>query len=1089
LRSGTLVYIDLLQGYKIWQSPLLRELRPELFVSSEAFFAWRPEADNGLGQRIRYNNWASVLKHTRKYPVFIYELFNEIAYTDYSPYNTSCFREEMRRKYSVIESANKAWGANYLSFYEVEPPDDKDNPRSPNGVKHPQLRADWLIFTEKRFGDIMKECSDWVSKQDSGPLRVIQSYGGLPFDYQDNHTNPELKVKAEDAYCCEHGGTYFPQWEGAVSEKEILSSMTFEMILDYLCSVSPDKPIIDGECPLSAGIKSASPQTTLADLSGKWRFKASASQANPKFEGMDLSGDLSNDAGVKEEWFRPDFNDSSWAEINVPGMWGNQGFPTCHIGWYRRTFKTPAVQGKVYLCGSELADRAGVYLNGKLILSTKSWGEQFSADITDALKKDGENVLAIQISNRYFKQGFYWGGIRGPLALSKIPFARIPFSADQMRSALWQRAIHGLSGACVSYFYMNEADDSSCALLNPRMFSPDSIPAMSDAKERMNSLGALLLGGRGSGAEVGLTYSLNSFRAHIRKTPGSLESDRTRDYMRCYGGLTFSGAAFKIAGDPDLKKLPSRKLKALIVSRMERAGAEDIAALEKFAADGGVLIVDSVSLTQNNFDGSPLDASALLGAERGGPMSEPPGAVEFTGLSLREKLSPVKPESVSPAARPLTLKTATSAGQDDSGRIFASERRVGKGKVYTVSAEFSAADMSKIYRAVFEKNGITPPLNIGSGQGSPAPYVESHRLARDGRELWCLHNWGAGAAVTVSPSEWAAGSGLYRIRDAVDGSVVKGPAKDGLWSDKDIRDGVKTQLPNERPAALLIERADIPTLTLSGTGVGRAAALGKFWNTLWTPEDNPPNGRVLWFGKTHYSPGLMPSAAALIRAAGFGVDILDSAKIEPSINVLRGTKRLPAKLSDYKLALIPQAYNGLIDEAQAKTLSDYVSNGGSLLMLGVHTHGIHSYNTAWQGSLAKVFGAKITDGALTDGKNCRFGEPRNFNSSNFTEHPVTRGLSSFHSYGCAPLALPSKDWLPLIKKESSDKDVILAVREMGKGKAAVMGDADWLTMDGMKDGDNAVLLANLAAWLTGAPALSPARAKEAVSVPKAEAAK
>lgn len=1079
LRSGILVWVDLLQGYKIWQSPLLKENFPELFITKEAFFCWRPE--NPDAQKIRYRTWWNALKIARKYPIFTMELFNEIKYEDFSPHNMALFRERMRDKYKTIETANKAWKTDYECFADVIPPGNPTFAQKFKKKISKQLRFDWNEFTEWRFGRILKEAYNWAKKVDSKPFICIQSYSGLPYDYQDNHTNPYLKVKAEDIYCSEFGSTYFPQWKGAVNEKEILYNMRSYFIIDFIRSVSPDKPIVDGECSFGPGIKSRTPESTLVDLTGKWKFKPSGinKSDNVKFEGFNQGEKTQTvDKGFKEGWQNADFNDKDWKEINVPGMWGLQGYKKCYSGWYRKSFVFPDKKGPVYISGSELADRADVYLNGKLILKTKLWNESFSEDISKYILRGQKNTLAIKVFNCYFKDEMYWGGIRKDISITSVPFKRLPITPGQMASFFWQRALHGYSGLCISYFYYNEASDKSCALLNPERHSPEAIAAIPLIKTRINSLGKLFLNRPRIKGNVALAYSLDSFRAYMPKKPG-LTRDRTQDFTRYYAGITFSHRELDVIGAKTLKDISPEKYKAAFIRLDERTSRKTLKALEKFAGDGGILIVDGTSLTVNNFNGEALNASKLLGAQRKAPIKETL-TVSFNGLNETFKtVGLLSQDHIN--AWELNLLDADALAKDSKGRILACRRKTGKGAVYTLAMELTAKDYAKAFNKILSDNNINSSLLING----KAPYVESHAIKRNGKELWCLHNWGAAAKVKIKPAKPFL-SGKYRIREV--NANIEIPCPSGnAWTEKDIASGIELDLKNLTPYILLIEPENSTAIKINDLPEAQKRAISSQWEPLWDAKQNAgKNGRILWYGLSEFTPATLPTAAAIVRKSGWGIDIMKTPQFKEQIKILRNRKEEHASLNQYPLIIIPRTKTNLT-EKDAEELTKYLKDGGSLLVMGTHMYNHHSYSRYRMKKLFEALGITVFDSAIVDVKNMRKGEERYFITDNIKKHPATQGVKTFYSMGTAPVAAKNKNAVMLISGSSSassncNTTDILYVAKIGNGKVAVMGDSNWLSPDGLIKGDNAVLFANLIAWLTGKETLAPETAKDTVKL-------
>ena len=109
-----------------------------------------------------------------------------------------------------------------------------------------------------------------------------------------------------------------------------------------------------------------------------------------------------------------DFDDKDWRKLDLPHDWsiegqiqpknptGNAGgFFPAGIGWYRKTFKTPAEwRGKSISIYFE-----GVYMNSEVFINGKSLGvypygySSFSYELTPHLDFDKENVIAVRVDN------------------------------------------------------------------------------------------------------------------------------------------------------------------------------------------------------------------------------------------------------------------------------------------------------------------------------------------------------------------------------------------------------------------------------------------------------------------------------------------------------------------------------------------------------------------------------------------------------------------------------------------------------------------------------------------------------------------
>lgn len=130
-------------------------------------------------------------------------------------------------------------------------------------------------------------------------------------------------------------------------------------------------------------------------LNGKWKFRYVANKQIP--------APLSN-------FTQPDFDDSSWDLITVPGNWETEGFKTPEYGagiaesWglYRTAFKVdPAWRNRhVILRFDGVQFGYEVFVNGH---DAGRWGSSFNPcqfDITPFLHFDRPNVLAVKVSTR-----------------------------------------------------------------------------------------------------------------------------------------------------------------------------------------------------------------------------------------------------------------------------------------------------------------------------------------------------------------------------------------------------------------------------------------------------------------------------------------------------------------------------------------------------------------------------------------------------------------------------------------------------------------------------------------------------------------
>ena len=112
-------------------------------------------------------------------------------------------------------------------------------------------------------------------------------------------------------------------------------------------------------------------------------------------------------------YVQPDFDDSSWEQINLPHDWAITGpfthfggggmgrLPTAGIGWYRKKLEISAGDaGKsVFLDVDGAMSYATVWLNGELVGGWPYGYASWRVNLTPYLKPGGKNELAIRLDN------------------------------------------------------------------------------------------------------------------------------------------------------------------------------------------------------------------------------------------------------------------------------------------------------------------------------------------------------------------------------------------------------------------------------------------------------------------------------------------------------------------------------------------------------------------------------------------------------------------------------------------------------------------------------------------------------------------
>ena len=147
---------------------------------------------------------------------------------------------------------------------------------------------------------------------------------------------------------------------------------------------------------------------------------------------LSLEGPWRFNTGDNVEWKEKSFDDSDWDQIQVPGIWENQGYWRYDgFAWYRKKVVVPETlngQQLVLLLG-KIDDLDEVYINGELVGSTGrmykhggrvsgyEWQEFRGYFIPrDLLKSGQQNLIAVRVYD-----GLGEGGIHeGPIGLVSV---------------------------------------------------------------------------------------------------------------------------------------------------------------------------------------------------------------------------------------------------------------------------------------------------------------------------------------------------------------------------------------------------------------------------------------------------------------------------------------------------------------------------------------------------------------------------------------------------------------------------------------------------------------------------------------------
>ena len=204
-----------------------------------------------------------------------------------------------------------------------------------------------------------------------------------------------------------------------------------------------------------AGLKPGAERVRRIHLTGWWRLRRIPNtQVEPVWDEKTLrwrGGEelAANDVGLKEQFQRPDTDDSQWPWFFVPWDWnrtmGSRSwrYNTAGVGWFRRTFRVGDVpDGYRVILHFEYVDKVStVWVNGAKIgsytvyetapggnVSRGNSAEHHEYDITQAIKANTDNQITVRVFHNglhRYKGGSHLrtqtGGIWQPLWVDIVP--------------------------------------------------------------------------------------------------------------------------------------------------------------------------------------------------------------------------------------------------------------------------------------------------------------------------------------------------------------------------------------------------------------------------------------------------------------------------------------------------------------------------------------------------------------------------------------------------------------------------------------------------------------------------------------------
>ncbi len=199
-------------------------------------------------------------------------------------------------------------------------------------------------------------------------------------------------------------------------------------------------------------------QTVLLD--DDWKFSLGHAANPDKDFNYSQATIFTKSGGAMGTAIDPRFADSNWRTVQLPHDWAVElpfvnhpsfdvqshgykpvggHFPESSIGWYRKHFRVAAADSgrRFHLQFDGIYRNASVWVNGFFVKTNASGYLGFSTDITDVLRYDADNVIAVRVDATQYEGWFYEGaGIYRHVWLHSTNTARINDPELFIRSAV-----------------------------------------------------------------------------------------------------------------------------------------------------------------------------------------------------------------------------------------------------------------------------------------------------------------------------------------------------------------------------------------------------------------------------------------------------------------------------------------------------------------------------------------------------------------------------------------------------------------------------------------------------------------------------
>ena len=562
-------------------------------------------SDEGLA--LSLNHRKALFGYLKNEPYTAYmEIAREAGANPNNQRVLKAFRAWAQQKYGGdLAAADAIWGVTHASWEDVIPP-HLDKARFPAKKSYedylmrfrareeaPNFYADWFLFLQ---GDTTR-----MLTRELEALRVQAPWAPITVDVR-GHTSrddayaallPEALSPHVDLFSIHYGTSSFVYNNRPWDRASVLTATAAPLMWQSYFRNNTDGALVNsenifGNARQPVGDEARMRENDLGQLCvQKWR--------------------IAKDDGSRKGLGRsmnPDFDDSSWDEISVPGCWDlARGTPyegyrgTC---WLRRTFtisgkrKQDFVDGSCTfkLIGKGVAQQGDVWLNGHRLNARKvqGWSTSYEFDVGALLNWGGRNVLVWRVEGCNKSDN----GLRFPsYILTDDQLSKpVPFNERMCRLMSFSHLMEGLSGIWMWHWHCDGV----------RTYQPK-------LKAQLNAVAeAALPALRNRRSRVAYLFAYNNGR-------GLPMGGDARNYVDYFDAFTFAGEMPDVYGEERFRReVTPEKYPLLVVPMTPCVEPATYAHFKDYVAKGGTAIIteDSFRTTITRF--APTDLADYLRA-------------------------------------------------------------------------------------------------------------------------------------------------------------------------------------------------------------------------------------------------------------------------------------------------------------------------------------------------------------------------------------------------------------------------------------------------------------------------------------------